>query len=134
MNCWNFGVAIGCHTDGFGARIPVLVNVRDDGQGQPLYIITDTAGNPVFGADETNTTPGKCSAQDITYVVQRQTGPLTLAAPYRSISFTAISDDCTINSVAVPLGFNWTVGAEEGAQVINSTNFGGTDYIATVVY
>jgi hypothetical protein len=48
------------------------------------------------------------------------------AATYKSLSFTAISNDCTLNATALPAGM--TISMTPAGLVNNAQVFGGTQY------
>lgn len=129
--CLDHNIITGCYSG-----TPVLIHVRDDGAGKPALRIVDLNGDIVAGADGTNTVPGPCQAvpTPVTFSVTRETSATTQAAgSYRSASVTALSGDVVINGAAVPAGFSWSVGGENGAVVDTALTVDGSDYVLTVV-
>lgn len=55
----------------------------------------------------------------------------TIAAPYRSVSITALSDDVTIDGQAIPLGFTESIGSNRNEQFTENTTIAGADYFVT---
>jgi hypothetical protein len=69
--------------------------------------------------------------------IQRLSGTYTVNANYKEILFTAISNDCTIDTgmggQPVPANFNWNITSDRHQQYGNNVTFNGTDYVLTVV-
>ena len=129
MDCSKISSALGCHN---GDNVVVHYKYGAHGEA-PEVRITNLAGAILPAADLSNTTLGACPLPGVSYLFFRATGPQTVNAPYRSVSFTAFSADCTINGEPVPAGFSWTVSGEGAATVSDDAEFDGTDYTYTVV-
>jgi hypothetical protein len=132
-NCYQIDSAPACFTPTTGPKQQILAVFQHDNKGQPAVRFVDAAGAIVPGADLTNTVLGHCPLPNVAYLFSRATGAETVSAPFRSVSFTAISNDCEINGMAVPAGFSWSVSAEGAGLVSDDADFTGTDYVLTVV-
>jgi hypothetical protein len=131
--CFQIDSTPACFTSLSGERQQLLAVFQHDNAGQPAVRFVDSNGDIVPDADLTNTTLGLCPLPNATYEINRKSGPLTVRAPFRSVSFTSLCHDNTINGVPVPNSFTWGVSAEGAGDILNDVTFDGTDYILTVV-
>lgn len=138
MKCGEFETQSVCFTDALGDSRPLVAHYEYGVNATGGMTLMSTRYTEVDGFTVVDTSTGTvaigaCPLPDVTYTISRGTGPDSAASPYRSVSFTAISNDCTINGQAVPAGFSWTVSGEGAASVGTQTDVDGTDYIFTVV-
>ena len=128
MVCENNSAVLGCHD---GAT--VVVHYIYDGYGPPAYLIADVDGNPVPGADMTNTTLGAC-AEDCppTISVERLSGPLVVGADSARAVAVTFFEEGSVNGQAVPRWFTWSAGDPRAtANIANDIALDGGDYLLT---
>lgn len=132
MACMENTAVLGCHN---GA--PVAVHYVYDNSGQPAVFITDLVGEPVTGANLSNTTLGECAAPARTVNVLRHEGPAAQGFAFPidtlysiTVTFFAAGQ---IQGANVPAGFTWSASGVEGGLIANAINGQGTNYIVTTV-
>ena len=60
MNCFTNTVLPGCYNDGVNPPVSVGIHYINDNQGNPAMVVADVNGDPISGADASNTTIGAC--------------------------------------------------------------------------
>jgi len=141
MNCADIQKSIGCYRDAGGITIGTVeihTEYRRNAAGNTVVHAvryTDAAGVPILlGVGET-VTPGACAIGEVslTQTVQRLAAPYTVVTGYKSVSVTAISSNVTIDGVAIPANFTWSVDSSSGERFSDTVAITGTDYIVTEV-